>query len=452
MDRHSPVEPRSGVLVRTCAEFNLSAIHRPQRMLPLQSPLEAYRSDLSRHPSRTDFGRSDTVWLLVAHCLHRLSRAQRDARRSIAENCAAAINDLATTVSPDTPEEAAMLTELDRMRRGLVTLDIRRGATEVVVAARALADQMGDAGALWLAFSTLGHARLAAPTAEPRELGLAMADQGWVARSLGDLDSADELYEGVAGAGATHNEPELRARALLGQGVNARVRGNYPKARAAFRDGLAIAAAADLHDLQSIGHQGLLIAAITAGDSDTALVHGWAAFELACGYPDREAEILINLSHVSMVAGYADAALRGFVASLRRSPASRFRLPSLGGAAVAAARVGNRDLVTAIARTSEDSLITGALPFESASALRSLSEAFETIGDAARAEDYRLRARALARKNGFFEIVLATEPKDLSTRTSVPQRRELERASRQVIESLEAMDAEVDSALVALTP
>ena len=70
-------------------------------MLPLQSPLEAYRADLSRHPNRTDFGRSDTVWLLVAHCLHRLSRAQGDARRSIADNCASAIGDLAGTVSPD---------------------------------------------------------------------------------------------------------------------------------------------------------------------------------------------------------------------------------------------------------------------------------------------------------------------------------------------------------------
>ena len=97
-------------------------------MLPLQSPLEAYRADLSRHPNRTDFGRSDTVWLLVAHCLHRLSRAQGDARRSIAENCATAIGDLATTVSPDTPEEAAMLQELSKLRGNLPAIDVKRGA------------------------------------------------------------------------------------------------------------------------------------------------------------------------------------------------------------------------------------------------------------------------------------------------------------------------------------
>jgi hypothetical protein len=82
-----------------------------------------------------------------------------------------------------------------------------------------------------------------------------------------------------------------------------------------------------------------------------------------------------------------------------------------------------------------------------------LSEAFETIGDGARAEEYRLRARALARKNGFFEIVLATEPKDTAQAAPTPtQRRHLNRASLAVIESLEAMDTEVDAALFAATP
>jgi tetratricopeptide (TPR) repeat protein len=422
-------------------------------MLPLQSPLEAYRADLSRHPNRTDFGRSDTVWLLVAHCLHRLSRAQGDARRSIAENCASAIGDLAGTVAPDTPEEAAMLEQLARMRRVLPMIDAQRAAAEIVGAARVLADQMGEAGALWLAFSTLGHVRVAAAAAPARELGLAMADQAWVSRSLGDLDSADELYRAVSAVGEKHSNPELKTRALLGLGVTARVRGNYPKARSAFQDGLARARSAGLTDLESVAHQGLLIAAITAGDSDTALVHGWAAYELAQGNVDREAELLINVSHVSMVAGYPAAALRGFLASLVRTNGARYRIPSLGGAAVASARVGNRELLGSIARVAEESLMTAGLPFESASALRSLSEAFETVGDGARAEDYRLRARSLARKNGFFEIVLATEPKEApSVAPALAPRRQLNPASLGVIESLEAMETEVDAALFAVTP
>jgi len=277
-------------------------------MLPLQSPLEAYRADLSRHPNRTDFGRSDTVWLLVAHCLHRLSRTQGDARRSIAENCASAVGDLANTVSPDTPEEATMVSQLARLRAALPRIDSTRAASDVVDSARILSDQMAEAGALWLAFSALGHARSAASAAPHRDLGLAMADQAWVSRTLGDLDSADELYDGVAFTGDQHGEPELRARALLGKGVTARVRGNYPKARKHLSDGLACAMKAGLSDLAAVGHQGLLIAAATAGDHDTALVHGWAAFELADGNCDRQAEILINLAQVSLLAGQARAA------------------------------------------------------------------------------------------------------------------------------------------------
>jgi hypothetical protein len=421
-------------------------------MLPLQSPLEAYRADLSRHPNRTDFGRSDTVWLLVAHCLHRLSRAQGDARRSIAENCATAIGDLATTVSPDTPEEAAMLAELARLRRALPLIDTARGGSDVVGAARVLADQMGEAGALWLAFSTLGHARLSAHAAPHRDLGLAMADQAWVSRSLGDLDSADELYDGVASTGHKHGVDELQARALLGKGVTARVRGNYPKARAHLREGLAIAESAGLSDLAAVGHQGLLIAAGTAGDLNTALVHGWAAHELLASEPMRQAEVLLNLSQASLDAGQACAARSGFLASMSRSDSPRFRLACLGGAAVASATVGDIAMLSRMATVAEEWLSTTAFPFESAGVLRSLYRAFGIAGDRERAEGYRVRARALARKNGFFEIVLATESPDAAQASPRAATARLNGESMNVIRSLEALETEPVAEAFALTP
>ena len=419
-------------------------------MLPLQSPLEAYRADLSRHPNRTDFGRSDTVWLLVAHCLHRLSRAQGDARRSIAENCATAIGDLATTVSPDTPEEAAMLAELAKLRMSLGTLDTKRGASLVIDSARVLARQMADAGALWLAYSTLGHGRLAATVGPARDLGLAMADQAWVARTLGDLDSADDLYDEVAAAGVKADEVELRSRALLGKGVVARVRGNYPSARKYFRDGLRQAESAGLADLTAIGHQGLLIAAATAGDNQTALVHGWAAFELAAEIPDRQAEILINLAQVSLLAGQAKAARSGFVASMSRTDSPRVKLVCLGGAAVAAATIGDAVALSRFTATVEDLVSPSAFPFETATALKSLFQAYELIGDSATSEAYRVRARALARKNGFFEVVLATEG-----RVPEPQPRahsaSLSDESLSVIQSLESLEFEPNALALATT-
>lgn len=421
-------------------------------MLPLQSPLEAYRADLSRHPSRTDFGRSDTVWLLVAHCLHRLSRAQGDARRSIADNCASAIGDLASTVSPDTAEEVAMIEQLARMRCALPVLDTGRGAAEVVSSARLLADQMGEAGALWLAFSTLGHVRLAAAAAPQRELGLATADQAWVARSLGDLDSADELYDAVASLGDKHGEAELQSRALLGKGVTARVRGNYPRARKYLVEGLRRAERAGLADLAAVGHQGLLIAAATAGDHQTALVHGWAAFELAASSPERQAEILINLSQVSLLAGQARAARSGFLASMSRTDQLRFKLPCLGGAAVASAALGDSSMLSTLARAAEESVSATALPFETASVLKSLLDAYRLAGDSARAEEYRLRARALARKNGYFEIVLATESADAAAPMSRPATAPLSDESLNVIHSLETLETEPVAGALVLTP
>jgi hypothetical protein len=209
---------------------------------------------------------------------------------------------------------------------------------------------------------------------------------------------------------------------------------------------------AGLDDLAAIGHQGLLIAAATAGDHDTALVHGWAAFELAADNRDRQAEILINLAQVSLLAGQARAARSGFMASMSRSDQLRFRLPCIGGAAVASATLADEAMLTSLARTAEDSIAVSALPFESASLLRSMYEAYGIAGHDVRAEEYRLRARTLARKNGFFEIVLATDTADASRRVSRPATAPLSDDSLSVIQSLESLETEPIAEALALTP
>ena len=343
-----------------------------------------------------------------------------------------------------------MIAQLARLRGALPLIETPRGGAELVDAARTLARQMGEAGALWLAFSTLGHVRLAAGASRPRDVGLAMADQAWVARTLGDLDSAEELYDEVTAAGLRAGETELVARALLGKGVTARVRGNYPKARKWLREGLEQAESAGLTDLIAIGHQGLLIAAGTAGDLDTALVHGWAAYELLADDQDRQAEVLINIAQASLDAGQAIAARSGFLASMSRSESPRFRLACLGGAAVASATVGDSATLERLACSAEDSLSPSAFPYETAGVLKSLYQAFDLVGDASRAEDYRLRARALARKNGFFEVVLATEVREpvKPARSTEPV---LSDASWSVIHSLESMESESSALALSLT-
>jgi hypothetical protein len=195
----------------------------------------------------------------------------------------------------------------------------------------------------------------------------------------------------------------------------------------------------------------LLIAAGTAGDLDTALVHGWAAYELLAGDPMRQAEVLINVAQASLDAGQAIAARSGFLASMSRTESPRFRLACLGGAAVASASVGDVAALEKLAGSAEESLSPSGFPFETAGVLKSLYRAFELVGDASRAEDYRLRARAMARKNGFFEIVLATEARE-TVKPARSAERVLSEESWTVIHSLESIESEPSALTLSLTP
>jgi hypothetical protein len=92
------------------------------------------------------------------------------------------------------------------------------------------------------------------------------------------------------------------------------------------------------------------------------------------------------------------------------------------------------------------------LPFETASVLKSLLDAHRLLGDTTRAEAYRLRARALARKHGYFEIVLATESAEAAAPKARPATAPLSHESLSVIHSLEALETEPVAGAFVLTP
>src|SRR5687768_142881 len=164
-------------------------------MLPLQSPLDAYRGDLGRYPDRSDFGRSDTVWLLVTHCIHRLTRVKASIRPALAETCATALRDLASSTELERAGDDKMEANLALLQRGLRKLPDREGGDLVARALRGMIAPMVDAGAMGLAYSLLGHARLMLASLSPREEGLLLAEQARVSRLLGDLEQAEELYD-----------------------------------------------------------------------------------------------------------------------------------------------------------------------------------------------------------------------------------------------------------------
>ena len=409
-------------------------------MIAPLTPLEAYRTDLDRLHRRTEFGNADTVWLLLAHCLGRLSRIGEPVRDQIAMQSANALRDLADSADGLPVEDAAHMSDLRLMVAGLSAIDTRVGANAVSRACRGFAARMSEAGALTVAYSVLGSARSVACDASDRERGLLIADQARVARQLGELDSAEELYRTAGAIGERSSDHELLARSTLGRGVIARVRGNYPRAKTLFRHGLHLATNAGSRELEFFAHQGLTIVCNVTGEFSAGITHGWEAFRLGVGDPVREAETLTNLAQTCVDCGYPRAALRSFLAALSRTDILRIRLAALGGAALSAGLLHDRTLLTRLTYEIGQTVQRSSLPYENAMALYHVSAGFIAVGDDISAERHRQEVQKIAKSRGYFELLHQTERDELARAAAQAGRRELDSTSREVVESLESFE------------
>jgi tetratricopeptide (TPR) repeat protein len=411
-------------------------------MLAVESPLEAYRSDLERNPGQEDFGPSDTLWLLIAHCLGRVSRAAADSRSDLSSLCAKALREFS---APQSRMGDQLAVNLDQVNYGLANNSSAEGSDSLARGVRGFVSQMCEAGALATAYSTVALARQIVDAGSSREQGLLAADQARIARQLGDFETAEDLYEVAEGIAKRANDDALLSRVSTGRGTLARTRGNYPKARELFERALKLAESSGCADVQFIAHQGLTITCAVANNVNDALRHGWLAFEFAGADMTRQAEALSNLAQLSLLAGYPRAALSGFAAALSRSHSLRIRLPQLGGAALGAGRCKDLNALGRLAAEIERVTELSALPYENAQAFLHLAQAFAAVGDEAQAARYRESTRRIAKTRGFFELMHAIQPEQFAQQVSaVSTPDELSPTSRKVIESLSAMETESD--------
>lgn len=420
-------------------------------MLAPLSSLDAYRSDLDREHRRSEFGNADTVWLLLAHCLGRLAKTRDSARDRLAVQSANALRDLAESIGESESFVPAHVSDLSMMIAGLAAIETRAGADSVSRAARGFAARMAESSALSMAFSVLGFTRTVAADATDRERGLLAADQARIARQLGELDSADELYRVASAIGERSSDAELLSRSSLGRGVIARVRGNYPRARAFFQHGLNLAVSAKSRELEFYAHQGLTIVTCVTGDTDGSIRHGWDAFRLAVGDGTREAESLVNLAQLCLEYGYPRAALRSFIAALARTDLLRIRLSALGGAALAAGRLEERDLLVRVAQAIAEATEGSALSYENAQALFHLSAAHLALEDEVSAERLRKKVQKIASAHGYHELLHQVERDELARTARMTDRRELASTSRTVVATLEAFEPGADELVFATT-
>jgi tetratricopeptide (TPR) repeat protein len=421
-------------------------------MLVPEAPLDAYRSDLARDKSREDFGGADTVWLLTAHCLSRISRSSLQDLLALGNQCAAALREFTEPSTDGTPIPAAEISDLLLIVDGLSRLRSRAGADSLTKGVRGMANRMVYAGAISMAYTMVAFTRRIAEDACDRERGLLTSDQAMIARILGDLDAAEEIYKAAEAIGEHARDMMVLSRAYIGRGVVDRVRGNYPRSRIYFERGLELADTVGERELMRLSHQGLTICHAIAKNFDRALQHGWSTLQLADGDSGRESEALANLAQLCLDSGFPAAALRAYAAVLSRAVSARIALSALGGAAIAAAQAGEPNVLARARQEITSRVSTSGLPYENAQALYHLAMAYAFAGEFTERDEFLARARKLAKARGFFELMHKTDP-DLVTKAAQPPSAivNLTRPSRDVVASLSEFEVGEAAGVLSLT-
>jgi tetratricopeptide (TPR) repeat protein len=406
------------------------------------SPLDAYREDLRRHPNIADFGPNEAIWLIVACGIHRLAQLTGHERAKAAAAFGESLEEIrkdGTQIESDTPSNVPVVTQLEGLQDGLRSYAVSGVADRLLENSRTMAIDIEGSGALLLARSLIVSAMRLAPESAWTQQGFCFAQLGRIARTLSDFATAEQYYDAAATIGATHGVPEVEAWAAMGKAVSAIRKGNYPRGRELFQRGLAIAEANGLTDLVRSGHQGLGVAAYKAGDYESALKHEWLVFEDTEDSPTRRARALGNVSQTFLEMGYPQAAMRGFHAALALSNVTRSRLPFLGGAVVAAVRLGDRELMRSIAEAI-DRESSPTFPYETGQALVGLAQAYAELGEETKLREVLGKARRLAKQGGFFELMHSVdqiESKMAQLKPSRPKR--LSDDSADVMRSVEAL-------------
>ena len=380
-------------------------------VLPSISPSEAYASDLARLQRAAPLGPGDDAWLVLAHTLCRLADLPPDDVSRVAPQAAdvLAVSAVAMGLSSESTalRAARALRSLRNPRARLA--NGYDAMTELVIATQAVAEEQELAGAYGLAYATL-RAVLQAVGARvaPRIQGNALAQLGRAARQLGATDVAREMYEEAMSLGYECDAQDVIARALLGLGVLALTRGNYPTAREQFERALMNADRANDPELIRTAHHGLLNCGLASGDLDSAMVHGWNVLRL-CIAPDSRAEALMNMAEICRLTGEHDAAIRTYAVAMEWTSQQRVRVHAMSGALQSAITI-NR-LTEAHRYLAELDVILPATPDTYTRAIVGIeiADSFYRLGEGVLASARLRDALTLATEHGYHELVHRAE-------------------------------------------
>lgn len=363
---------------------------------PSSAPVHAttaYRADLSERAG--PFGPDDGAWVTVASLLEQ-ARSLTDAaqaRMLVAE---------ATAVARDAVGRQAV-ERAGQQEWGTV----ERTPVEPIIL---LADQAFEAGALRLARAILDALLEADRTLGAVQRGRVIARRARADGRLGRMSEAADQYREVERLGGEVGSVELQARAWIGQGALAQMRGNYPEQRRWSRRAAREADAAGLAYLSRLAHNGLMIAAGAQHRFDESLHHAAIVYAASLGDPLLEGEVLQNIGQIWLEAGHPRPAAETFAGVLRRPVSIRIVLPALGSLAVASAALGDVAAVEwadrELARVRASAVVP---PYAYASAALECASALVTLRRRGAAERTLAAAEAVANAHGFYEIIVKAE-------------------------------------------
>ena len=370
--------------------------------------LDAYRQ--TKAEVRAVLASEDAQWVRVGAMLENASLLPLDARQAHLD---AVIESVRTTLGPA------------RWAEGHRVDPVRPVSDQSLEGRfRTYCEIVEDAGAESLADAMLTAYLNADASVSTIERGRVEAVRGRLAWKSGDLDAATERYRRVAATGRREQSDELKVRALIGQSVVARHRGNYPNVREIARRAATLAERRGMSRLAASGYQMLTVGFAIAADFGTAVTYAWKAYQHALGDPIMESEALQIIGQLFLDMGHPEPATAAFRTIISRGPTDRFLLPSLGGLAVAASRTRARDTVSWVDDMLSARVRAGAMPYDLASAQLELAMAWDALAVHARAAEMRRAALEIAREHHFHEIahhaeerqvVAAPAPEPLST-------------------------------------
>jgi tetratricopeptide (TPR) repeat protein len=290
-----------------------------------------------------------------------------------------------------------------------------------------------ESGALSLADAMLAAYVDADPDVSALERARVEAVRARLAWKSGDLDAAIERYRRVAQAAKRERSDELRVRALVGEAIAARHRGNYPRSRERAQKAARLAERRGMHRLAALSYQTLTVPAAIAGEFGPALEYGWRAYLHAVGEPTMESETLSNIGQLFLDLGHPVPATAAFRAVIARASSDRVLIPALGGLAMAASRTGDREVVAWVQREVAMRARAGATPYVITSAQLDLARAWADLQVPERAESARREALAIALEHRFHEFVHHAE---VPFAAAAPARQVLSASGEEIADSV----------------